>query len=97
MLPFFGVPARTNTAMSRIAKMSGAAVVPFFAQRLEDGGYRLEIFPELEDFPSDDEDQDAIRANHLIEENIRKVPEQYFWIHRRFKKRGEDLPDVYKK
>lgn len=97
VLPFFGVPARTNTAMSRIAKMSGAAVVPFFAQRLEDGGYRLEIFPELEDFPSDDEDQDAIRANHLIEENIRKVPEQYFWIHRRFKKRGEDLPDVYKK
>lgn len=97
VLPFFGVPARTNTAMSRIAKMSGAAVVPFFAQRLEDGSYRLEILPELEGFPSDDEDQDAARANRIIEENIRKVPEQYFWIHRRFKKRGADLPDVYKR
>lgn len=97
VLPFFGVPARTNTAMSRIAKMSGAAVVPFFAQRLEDGSYRLEILPELENFPTDDGDADAIRTNRIIEENIHKAPEQYFWIHRRFKKRGADLPDVYKR
>ena len=97
VLPFFGVPARTNTAMSRIAKMSGAAVVPFFAQRLEDGSYRLEILAELENFPTDDGDADAIRTNLIIEENIRKAPEQYFWLHKRFKKRGTGLPDVYKK
>ena len=81
--------------MSRIAEMSGAAVVPFFAQRLEDGSYRLEIFPELGNFPTDDGDADAIRTNRIIEENIRKAPEQYFWLHKRFKKRGTGLPDVY--
>jgi len=97
ILPFFGEPAVTNTAMSRIAKMSGAAVVPFFARRLDDGSYLLEILPQLEDFPTDDDDADAIRTNRIIEENIRKCPEQYFWLHKRFKRRGEGLPDVYKR
>lgn len=97
LLPFFGVPAITNTATSRLARMTGAAVVPYFGRRLDDGSYLLEIFPELEDFPSEDADQDAIRTNQLIEENILKAPEQYFWVHKRFKRRGENLPDVYKK
>lgn len=97
LLPFFGVPAVTNTATSRLARMTGAAVVPYFGRRLEDGSYLLEIFPELEDFPSEDAEQDAIRTNRLIEDNIRKAPEQYFWVHRRFKRRGKELPNVYKK
>ena len=96
VLPFFGVPALTNTATTRIARMTGAAVVPYFGFRLPDGTYRLEILPMLENFPSDDASADATRINQLIEENIRKAPEQYFWMHRRFKRRGKGLPNVYR-
>lgn len=96
VLPFFGVPALTNTATSRIARMSDAAVVPFFGFRLPDGSYRLDIFPALEGFPTEDAEADAVRINHLIEEQILRAPEQYFWMHRRFKRRGKDLPNVYR-
>ena len=95
ILPFFGVPALTNTATSRIAQMSGAAVVPYFGRRLPDGTYELEILPALEQFPSGDHSADAIRVNTIIEGFVRRAPEQYFWVHRRFKRRGPDLPDVY--
>jgi KDO2-lipid IV(A) lauroyltransferase len=97
LLPFFGVPAVTNTATSRLAQMTGAAVVPYFGRRLEDGSYLLEISPALEGFPTENAEQDAIRTNRLIEESIRKAPEQYFWVHRRFKRRGKQHPNVYKK
>jgi KDO2-lipid IV(A) lauroyltransferase len=95
ILPFFGVPAVTNTATGRIATMAGAAVVPYFAQCRPDGSYRLNILPALENFPTADAEADAIRINRLIEENVRLAPEQYFWVHKRFKARGPDLPDVY--
>lgn len=95
ILPFFGVPALTNTATSRISQMTGAAVVPFFGFRMPDGSYRLEILPALENFPTADADADAVRINHLIEGQILKAPEQYFWMHRRFKRRGKGLPNVY--
>lgn len=96
VLPFFGVPALTNTATSKIAQKSGAAVVPYFGFRMKDGSYRLEIFPALENFPTDDANADAIRINRLIEDQINRAPEQYFWMHRRFKRRGIDLPNVYR-
>lgn len=96
MVPLFGIPAATNTATSRVARMTGAAVLPFFVQRLPDGrGYRVIIQPELEDFPSDSPVADAERFNHLIEAQVRRVPEQYLWIHRRFKGLTEDYPDYY--
>lgn len=96
VLPFFGVPALTNTATSRIAQMSGAAVVPYFGLRMPDGSYRLEILPALENFPTDDVEADALRITRLMEEHILKAPEQYFWIHRKFKRRGEEYPDPYR-
>jgi len=96
LLPFFGVLAVTNTATSRIVRMTGAAVVPFFPRRLADGTYLLEIQPALENFPTDDANADTVRTNQLIEEAVRKAPEQYFWIHRRFKRRGKDLANVYR-
>jgi KDO2-lipid IV(A) lauroyltransferase len=95
ILPFFGVPAITNTATSKIAEMTGCAVVPFFAKREADRSYTLTILPALENFPTKDAAADAVRINHLIEEHVRLAPEQYFWVHKRFKARGEGYPNVY--
>ncbi len=95
ILPFFGVPAITNTATGKIAAMSGAAVVPFFAKRERDHSYTLTIHPPLDDFPTADAAADAVRINRLIEENVRLCPEQYFWVHKRFKSRGAGYPEVY--
>ena len=86
MAPFFGVPAPTSTATARFAKITGASVVPFFGYRLPGNqGYQLEILPALEDFPTDDAEADTARINLVIEEAVRKKPEQYFWTHRRFR------------
>lgn len=95
LLPFFGEPAVTNTATGRIARMGKAAVLPFFVYRLPDGRYEAEVLPELAGIPSDDPEADARAITALIEEAIRRVPEQYFWLHKRFKRRGPGLPDVY--
>ncbi len=95
ILPFFGVPAITNTATSKIAKMTGTAVVPYFGRRETDGSYTLTVHPALENFPTADASADAVRINRLIEDNIRLAPEQYFWVHKRFKARGEGYPEVY--
>ena len=88
--PFFGVQAATLTTTSRLAKISGAAVVPFFQMRLpDDRGYLLSLCPALTDFPGNDLQADATRINHLIETVVREMPEQYLWAHRRFKTRPE--------
>lgn len=97
MVPFFGIPAATNTATSRLARMTGAAVLPYFQERLLDGRYRMVIYPMLENFPSDDPVADARRFNALIEAQVRRVPDQYLWIHRRFKGLTADYPDYYKR
>lgn len=97
MVPFFGIPAATNTATSRLARMTGAAVLPYFPERLPNGQYRMVIHPMLENFPSDDPVADAKRFNELIEAQVRHVPEQYLWIHRRFKGLTADYPDYYKR
>jgi KDO2-lipid IV(A) lauroyltransferase len=95
-VPFFGVPAPTNTATSTFARMSGAAVVPFYPERLPGReGYRLVIMPALENFPTDDPVADARRTNLLLEQVIRRIPEQYLWVHRRFKRTAPGEPDRY--
>lgn len=95
ILPFFGVPAVTNTATGRLARLGKAAIVPFFGYRAPDGQYHVEIYPELVDIPSADPEADAVAINQLIESFIRKAPDQYFWLHRRFKRRGPDHEDAY--
>src|SRR5687767_8464757 len=97
MVPFFGIPAATNTATSRLARMTGAAVLPYFQERLPDGKFRMVIYPMLENFPSDDPVADAKRFNDYIEAHVRRAPEQYLWIHRRFKGLTPDYPDYYKR
>jgi KDO2-lipid IV(A) lauroyltransferase len=97
MVPFFRIPAATNTATSRLARMTGTAVLPYFPERLPGAqGYRLTILPALENFPSDPV-TDALRFNELIEAHVRKVPDQYLWIHRRFKGLSPDYPDYYRR
>lgn len=98
MVPFFGIPAATNTATSRLARMTGAAVLPYFPERLPGSqGYRMVIHPMLEDFPGDSAVADAERFNKAIEAQVRKVPAQYLWIHRRFKGLTPDYPDYYRR
>ena len=86
---FFGNTAATVPATARIAKMSGAAVVPFVPRREQDGTYTLTLSPTLENFPTGDDVADAQRINDLIEKEVRQSPEQYYWVHRRFKTQPE--------
>jgi KDO2-lipid IV(A) lauroyltransferase len=95
LLPFFGVPAMTNIATSLLAKLGEAKVVPYFPRRLPNGHYELTILPPIENFPSDDPEADTRKYTSLLETHIRRCPEQYYWVHRKFKNRPEDLPDAY--
>jgi KDO2-lipid IV(A) lauroyltransferase len=96
MVPFFGIPAATTTSTSRLARVTGAAVLSYFPQRLPDGsGYRVVIGPELDRFPGDDPAADAARLGALLEAQIRHHPEQYLWVHRRFKRLAADDADFY--
>jgi KDO2-lipid IV(A) lauroyltransferase len=86
MAPFFGVPAPTSVNAARIAARTGTPVLPVHWFREPDFcGYRVEIGPELTDFPTGDALTDATRINALVEDQVRQAPEQYYWIHRRFK------------
>ena len=86
MAPFFSVPAATSVNAARIANKTGAAVLPLVWLREPDlSGYRVEIGEPLAVFPTDDALADASRINSLIEQQVRQAPEQYYWIHRRFK------------
>ena len=95
-VPFYGVPALTVTTTARLAQMTGAAVVPFFPVRLTDGsGYRIRILPALADFPTGADEADAIRINRLVEAAVNEAPEQYLWVHRRFKSRPAGEARIY--
>jgi KDO2-lipid IV(A) lauroyltransferase len=94
--PFFGIQAATVNATARFAEKTGAAVVPFSHIRLPGSqGYKITLHPALEDFPCGDELADATRINKIVEQFVLLAPEQYLWVHRRFKNRPEGEPDVY--
>lgn len=96
MVPFFGTPAATNTATSRLARMTGAAVLPYFVERLPgEAGHVVRIGAPLEDFPGADEVEDTLRHHCLIEAEARRLPAQYLWLHKRFKGLAPDHPDHY--
>ena len=93
--PFFGVPAWTITGLPRLAKVSGAAVVNCATRMLPEGGYVLELSPPWPDYPSGDIEADTQRMNREIEAIVRTMPEQYYWVHRRFKTRPPGEPRLY--
>ncbi|GAB3335177.1 MULTISPECIES: LpxL/LpxP family Kdo(2)-lipid IV(A) lauroyl/palmitoleoyl acyltransferase [Chromohalobacter] len=94
--PFFGVEAATLKLTAKIARMTGAPVMPLiFHRNPGDETYTLEYLPALENFPSGDDVADATRINGLIEDAIRRHPEQYLWLHRRFKTRPRGEPKLY--
>lgn len=96
--PFMGVMTSTLTSTQRLAKITGAPVVPFYVERSNKSkGYIMHISPELKNFPTGDDVQDATTINHAIEKQVRQTPEQYLWAHRRFKTRPNGEADVYTK
>ncbi|HEX7114063.1 MAG TPA: hypothetical protein VF193_02930 [Steroidobacter sp.] len=89
IVPFFGHPAASNIATSRLARISGAPVLPYFPSRKpDDSGYLIEIHPPFDNFPSDDPVADTKRFHELIEAHVRAHPEQYLWTYKRFKLEG---------
>jgi Kdo2-lipid IVA lauroyltransferase/acyltransferase len=95
-VPFFDVPTATITGLSRLARVAGAAVVPVITRQLPGGeGYVLQFYPAWENFPTDDVEADARRMNAFIEERILEIPEQYHWLHKRFKTRPPGAERVY--
>jgi Kdo2-lipid IVA lauroyltransferase/acyltransferase len=95
-VPFFGQPAATLLAPSRMAKSLNMTVQPVVADMLPGGqGWRVRFLPPWTDWPTDDPLADAARMNAFIEEQVRLHPAQYFWVHKRFKTRPEGAAPVY--
>jgi KDO2-lipid IV(A) lauroyltransferase len=95
-VPFFGIPAATITATHHLARLSGAMVIPFFHHRLPGSrGYALRLGAPLADFPGIDVLSDTARVNTCIEQMVREAPEQYLWVHKRFKTRPPGQPGFY--
>jgi Kdo2-lipid IVA lauroyltransferase/acyltransferase len=95
-VPFFGQPAATLLAPSRMAKSLGMLVQPLVVEMLPGGrGYRVQFMPAWTDWPTNDPLADAAAMNRFIEAQIATMPAQYFWVHKRFKTRPEGAASVY--
>jgi Kdo2-lipid IVA lauroyltransferase/acyltransferase len=94
-VPFFGVPAATVTGLSYIARTAGAAVLPCVTRMLPGGGYVGTIYPRWDGFPSGDDVADTRRMLAFIEQRVLEMPEQYYWLHKRFKTRPEGEQRFY--
>jgi KDO2-lipid IV(A) lauroyltransferase len=93
-VPFYGRPAATVPSLSRFARLSRAKVVPILC-RLTSTGYEIEILPAWMDFPSGDLEADTARMNRTLETYIKQMPEQYYWVHKRFKDQPAGMTPPY--
>lgn len=93
-VPFYGVPAATITSLSRFARLARAQVVPVVS-RLTPQGYDITVLPSWADYPTDDPVADTARMNALLQDMIATMPEQYFWVHKRFKTRPPGQAKLY--
>lgn len=95
-VPFFGVQTATVTATAQFARLGRAKIIPFTQKRLPNGkGYELIIHPPFEDYPSGDDYADALRVSNFMEDEISKIPGQYFWAQPRFRTRPDGEPKLY--
>ena len=94
--PFFGVPTATITTLPRLAKLTGAAVIPVITRQVGEG-YVVRFYPEWENYPTGDLEADVRRMNAFIEDRVKEMPEQYFWAHKRFKTRPPGEPSPYRR
>ena len=95
VIEFFGVPSMHTTATSTLARLGDAVTITFFPLRKPDGTYEMTLLPPFDDFPGDDPVADTKRYIEVLEAQIRKAPEQYLWIHRKFKGLPDGYPDYY--
>jgi KDO2-lipid IV(A) lauroyltransferase len=94
--PFFGVPAATVIGLPRLARLTGASVVPIIIRQLDDrSGYLVSVLPAWTGFPTGDDVADCRRMNEFIEQHVLEMPEQYHWLHKRFKTRPPGMAPVY--
>lgn len=93
-VPFFGIPTATLTSLSRFARLSRAQVVPVVS-RLTPEGYEVVVHPAWEAYPTADVEADTARMNRRLEGFIAAMPEQYYWVHKRFKSRPPGEPSLY--
>ena len=95
-VPWFGIPAATVTATPKLAAMSKVPVIAISHHHKADfSGYEIELHPVFDDFPSDDTNADLLRINQFIEQCVRRYPQEYLWVHRRFKTRPDGEVAVY--
>ena len=95
-VPFFGVLAATIDAVPRLAALTGAAVVPVLIEQKPAGqGYRIRFLPQWENYPTRDFRADTLRMNQFIEDCVKATPEQYYWVHKRFKTRPPGEERIY--
>ena len=95
-VPFFGIPTATYPVLGRLARLANAVVIPCVTRQLPRGrGYEVDFAPPLADFPSGDAQKDTEHMNQAIEQAVRAIPEQYFWVHKRFKTRPRGEPRFY--
>ncbi|MDO8278060.1 MAG: lipid A biosynthesis acyltransferase, partial [Burkholderiaceae bacterium] len=92
--PFYGVPAATVPSLSRFARLGRARVVPVVT-RMTAQGYEVQVLPAWPDFPGDDAQADTALMNARLQGYIDTMPEQYYWVHKRFKTRPEGEASVY--
>ena len=94
-VPFFGVQAATIPGVSRLARLTGARVIACITRQVADG-YEVEITPAWDNFPGESVEADTELVNRFIETQVLRMPEQYFWLHKRFKTRPPGEQRFYK-
>jgi KDO2-lipid IV(A) lauroyltransferase len=93
-VPFYGIPAATVPSLSRFARLARAKVVPVVS-RITPQGYEVQVMPAWSGFPSGDPVADTVFMNLQLQSYIDTMPDQYYWVHKRFKTRPPGEKGVY--